>query len=170
MNDWVLYILLLVTMAGCLWLALLQLPGIWIMLIATAIYAYLTGGRYIGPWTLTTLAVVALVAETVETLAAAAGARRAGASKTAMLFSIIGAIVGGFTLTFIPIPVVGTLVGVCLGAFLGATLAEVAKGRSRVQSFRSGWGAAAGRLVGTIIKASGGAAMLLIAAIAGLPL
>jgi len=157
-------------MTVSLWAALLQLPGLWLMLACAGGYAYLTGSTHLGPRTLGVMLAIVLVAELIETFAAAGGARRAGASKTAMLASVIGAFIGGILFTLLPVPVVGTLLGVCVGAFIGAMAVEVAKGRGHKQSIRSGLGAAAGRLAGTLIKLALGAVVFLIAAVAALPL
>jgi hypothetical protein len=64
----------------------------------------------------------------------------------------VGAIGGSFA---IPIPVLGTIVGAAAGAGAGALLLERAGGKKTwMQSGKIGAGAAAGRLVATIIKSS----------------
>ncbi len=152
-----------------LWLAILQLPGLWLMLAMAAGYSWFTGGAHLGVIGLAVLLILALLAEAMETLMTAFGARKAGASKMAMILSIVGAILGGIFLSVVPIPILSTIIGVCLGAFLGAVVGEFAGGRDTKQSVLSGLGAAAGRLAGTLVKLGFGLVMLLTAAIIAFP-
>lgn len=169
MDVWALYIILLFAMLISLGLAVLQLPGVWMLLLFASGYAWLTDWSFIGPWTLVVLVAIAIGAEVIETLASAAGAGKAGASKRAMILSIVGALVGGIVFTFIAIPVIGTIIGVCVGACVGGAGGELWKGRTGGQAMRVGMGAAAGRLVGTVVKLSAGIVMFMIAAIAAIP-
>jgi uncharacterized protein YqgC (DUF456 family) len=166
--DWLLWAILVIASAGSLAMALVGFPGLWFMLLLAVGYGWGTSWMYVGPWTLGALLVMVIVAEAIETLASALGARRAGASKRAMLLSMVGAIVGGIVLTPV-LPVVGTIIGLCAGAFVGAVLGEVLKGRDQSQMVKSGLGAAAGRLAGTIVKVGIGTAMFVVVAWAALP-
>jgi uncharacterized protein len=168
-QEWVLYLLLLTAMVISLFLTILQLPGLWLILAFCAGYAWATGGAYIGVWTLVILLALAAVGEVLETLAAAAGAKKAGATKTGMLLAIVGAFVGGVVFTVLTVPVLGTLIGVCVGAFFGGFAGDVLRGRRQDQAVRSGIGAAIGRVFGTIIKVSFGVAMLLVASFMAIP-
>lgn len=169
--EWIYWLLLIIAAGSSLLLAIVGLPGLWLMLIVAVGYGWALGWMPIGPWTITALLVLAIAAEVVESMAAAAGAKQAGASKRAMVLSVVGAIVGGILLTgLIPIPVIGTIIGLCAGAFAGAVLGEVIKGRNRDQAVKSGLGAAAGRLAGTVVKLGIGLVMLMILAVATLPI
>ncbi len=171
MSDWAIYLLLLGGLAASLFVALLQLPGLWLMLLLAGGYVWATDGKHMGIGAFIIMLLIAIAAEIIETFAAAHGAKRAGAGKTAMALSIVGAIIGGIFLSFlVPVPVLGTLVGVCLGAFIGAAGGEAIRGGDANQSMKSGLGAAAGRLVGTVVKLGLGFVMVLVAAIAALPI
>ena len=167
--DWLLYLCLLIALLFGLLITLMTLPGLWLMLAATAGYAWLTHWSYIGWRTLTVLLVLALTADFLETAAAGAGAKRAGAGRRGLWGAIIGGILGGIFLTFIPIPIVSTLIGVCFGTFLGAMIAELSSGREVGRSAIIGVGAATGRLKGTFLKLGFGLLMLVIALGAALP-
>lgn len=171
--DWmhlVYYVALIALLFTGLFVNLLGLPGLWLMLASVAGYAVVTGwNRYVGWASLVTLLVLALLAEVVEFLAGSAGAKKAGGSKRGMIGAIVGGLLGGFFLTFIPIPIVSTIVGVCLGTFLGAWGAELMVGKEMDHSMQIGWGAAKGRLVGTLLKTMFGVAMLLVAMVAAWP-
>jgi uncharacterized protein YqgC (DUF456 family) len=65
---------------------------------------------------------------------------------------------------------VGTIAGACIGSFGGAFLVELGILRDVSHSTRVGVGAATGRLIGIIVKLWFGVLMLLVAAIACLPI
>src|SRR5207237_787471 len=146
------------------------LPGLWLMVAATAVYGLITRWAYLGFKTMFALILIALIAEVVETVAGGAGAKRAGASKRGIAGAIVGGLIGALVLSFlIPIPVIGTIVGACAGSLLGAMLVEISIGREVVHSLRVGVGAAKGRLLGIISKLAFGLLMLLIALYAAFP-
>lgn len=171
MLDWTYYASLLLLQFTGLLLAVLGLPGLWLMVGALGAFAWLTTWeRYVGWPAMVAVLVLALAAEGVEFVAGAAGSAKAGGSKRGMIGAIVGAIVGGIVLTgFIPIPVVGTVIGLCVGSFAGAFLVEVGIGREVDHSLRVGWGAAKGRFWGTVIKLGFGVVILLVAAVTALP-
>ncbi len=159
-----------------IWLGLtmLGLFGNWLM-IASALLALWWQWKPDGAWseqmfhpaTLMALVVLAVIGELLEFLLGAVGARKAGSSRFGALMALIGSVVGGIIGTFaIPFPVVGTLLGACGGAFAGALIGELVLGRQMGESLRSGGGAAAGRLLGTMGKLGVGLAIYLIIAIA----
>jgi uncharacterized protein YqgC (DUF456 family) len=163
MLDWLYYVLLATVLLTGLCLNLFSLPGNWLMLLAVAGYAWLTGWRYIGWITLLVLLVVAVAGEIVEFFAAGAGAKKAGGTIWGTIGALLGGLIGGFTLTgLVPIPILGTLVGLILGTFMGAMGAELLLGKGEVQSSAViGVGAAKGRFWGTIWKLAFGVVILI---------
>jgi len=122
---WLYYILTLVVMLTGMFLNILGLPGIWLMVGAVGVFAWITRTQqFIGTTSLIVLVVLAVLAEVVEFVAGSAGAKKAGGSKRAMMGAVIGALVGGIFLSVIPIPIISTIVGACLGAFIGAAVME----------------------------------------------
>ena len=162
MVDWLYYVLLALVLVTGLVLNLFALPGNWLMLLAVAGYAWLTDWRYVGWISLVVLLVVAIIAEVVEFFAAGAGAKKAGGTIWGTIGALLGGLVGGLTLTgLVPIPIIGTLVGLILGTFLGAMGAELLLGKGEVQSSAViGVGAAKGRFWGTIWKLAFGVVIL----------
>ena len=135
-------------------LSFLLLPGNWIMVITTILFAWWQWD--VQPFSALTLVVIALLAfvgEIIDLFAGIGGARRAGAGGRgaigALLGAMLGAIVGSFT---IPIPLIGTLLGACLGAGLLSGLMESRAGKRGDQSIRTGIGAGLGVLIGTTTK------------------
>jgi hypothetical protein len=177
MIDLELAILILVLLAGWL-MTVLSLPGNWVMVAATAVYAYFAPeGRFDVSWTAVgVLFGLAVLAELLEFAAGAVGATRVGGSKRgaalAILGSMLGAILGATLGTAIPIPLVGTMIGAVLGASLGALagamLGEAWKGRTLGETWKIGQAAFWGRFLGTVAKTMIASAMVVIAIVAAL--
>lgn len=164
-----LYIVLAALLLTGLALTIMTLPGLWLMVASAAGYALLTHFNFIGWKTLAVLLVWAGIAEVVELTSSGSGAKKAGGGKRGLWGALIGGIVGGIWLSFIPIPVISTLAGVCLGTFLGAMIGELSAGRRVHHSAWIGLGAAKGRLVGTFVKLGFGVVMLMITLVIGFP-
>lgn len=153
--------LLVVISTAALFLIPFGFPGTWMMALSTALLAWWQSEE--GMFSTTTvvgLFVLAALAEVTDLAAAAVGSRRAGGSRGGSWGGLLGGLAGAIAGTpLIPVPVLGTIIGGCLGAFLGAALVEWLSGRSLEPSLRSGGGAAAGRLAGTLVKLAAGVAM-----------
>lgn len=147
--------LLLINAAGVLMVAL-QLPGTWVMIAATAAFAWLRWGQEqfsYGWWTLAALLGLAILGELVEFAASALGSRQVGGSKRGAAISIATAIVGAILGSFlIPIPIVGTLIGAAIGAGAGASIGDKWAGRTWAETAQGFKGAALGKLSGAAVK------------------
>jgi len=92
------------------------LPGALVVYGGILLGAWIDGYARIPVWLLILLGVLAAAATTVDYLAAAAGARRAGASPRAMLGATLGTLAGIFSglwgLLFLP------LLGAAIGQYL----------------------------------------------------
>ena len=176
--EWTYYLwaLLLVVSCAIAWLLnLVTLPGNWLIVGGAALFAWLlpvNGDRGIAWKMVILLAAMAVVGEVVEFAAGAAGAAKQGASRRAIVLSMVGAIlgsVGGLAAGApIPIPMIGPLVmailGGAAGAFGGAYLGEAWKGRDEQARNAAGRGAFFGRIWGTAGKFAIGAIMLAVVA------
>ena len=171
--GWLLGILLLFVQFACWVLNWLGLPGNWCVLGAAGLYAWLgpTDSTVELGWpALAGLTVLALLGEFGEFAAGAMGAHKAGGSKRAAALAIVGSMVGGIAgmcvSVPVPVPVVAQLVGAFLfgglGAMIGAILGELWKGRDFDASVEVGKSAFWGRMIGIVIKAIAGLAMLLL--------
>jgi uncharacterized protein len=151
-----------------LFLSAVGLPGNWLMVVTTAAVAvWQWDSRMIGPWALAALFALALAGEAMEALSGAVATRRVGGSRKAALGAIAGGLLGGlFGTGLIPVPVLGTLIGVGAGAFVGATALEIIGGAPVDRSVRSGAGAAVGQSLGVLAKIAMGAAIWITAAVA----
>ena len=161
--------LLLVNAAGVVMVAL-QLPGTWLMLLATAAAAWwgwdpLPEHRWIGWSTLATLGVLALLGEVIEAVAGAMGSRKAGGTRRGALLAIVGGIAGAIGGTFLlPVPIVGTLIGASLGAGAGSMLGDAWAGRNFEAVWAAGKGAAIGKFAGSVGKLGIAVTMFFLAA------
>lgn len=150
----VVVVLLLFNAVGVLLVAL-QLPGTWLMLLATAVVAWWRwDSGLIGWWTLAALLGLAVLGEVVEFVAGAWGASRAGSSKRGAVLAIAGGVVGALLgMVFLAfIPIVGVLIGAAIGAALGTIAGDVWAGREWAMALRTGRGAAVGKFWGALGK------------------
>jgi uncharacterized protein YqgC (DUF456 family) len=150
------------------WVGILfGLPGTWLMVLVTALFKWWRPDEVLVSWTtLGVAAGLALLGEILEFALGAAGSRRAGGSRRAAALAIVGSLVGGVVGTVFPVPLIGTLIGACLGAFAGSLIGDVWAGRPLVPSLEAGWGAAVGRLWGTVSKLAIGATIAVVLALA----
>ncbi len=161
---------LLVLINTCsLFLIVLGLPGTWTMVLATAGLWWWQGEELVivSGWVVVVALVLAFVGEVIEFLSGAAGAKKAGGSRWGSVGAIVGALVGAILGTFlIPVPIVGSIVGMCGGAFAFAALLERIGGRTVEESLRSGQGAAVGRFLGILAKLAVGVAIWVVTGVA----
>jgi uncharacterized protein YqgC (DUF456 family) len=150
------------------WVGILfNLPGTWLMVLVTALLHWWQPAYIQVSWTMLGVgAGLAVLGEGLEFVLGAAGSRQAGGSKRAAALAILGSLVGGVAGTALPVPMVGTLIGACLGAFAGSLLGDVWAGRPLFPSVEAGWGAAVGRFWGTMAKLAIGALIVVLFALA----
>jgi uncharacterized protein YqgC (DUF456 family) len=163
-----LYAVVLTVLNLVFWIGILfGLPGMWLMVLVTAVLKWWQPGYVLVSWTVLGVAAgLAVLGEVLEFVLGAAGSRHAGGSKRAAALAIIGSLVGGITGTALPVPIVGTLIGACLGAFAGSLIGDLWAGRPLFPSFEAGWGAAVGRFWGTVSKLVIGGIIVVVLALA----
>jgi uncharacterized protein len=172
---WLLLFVILV-IAGWL-LTLFSLPGNWIIVLSSALFAWLVpandeSGIGMSWIAVLILVILAVVGEVIEFTAGALGASRAGGSKRGAVLAIFGSVIGALIGAFVglPIPVVGSVVAAILfagcGALVGAMLGEWWKGRDLAQALEVGQGAFWGRLLGALAKTTVASIMAVVAIVA----
>jgi uncharacterized protein YqgC (DUF456 family) len=142
--------IILLIVVNAFWLAMVffSLPGNWLMIITTILFALWQKGVF-SIYTIIAGIILAIVGEILEFFAGAGGAKAAGGGKKAMAAAIIGAIVGALAGTvIIPVPVFGTLIGSAFGAAIAVLMVEIKAGKEMKQSLKSATGAGLGRFVG----------------------
>jgi uncharacterized protein YqgC (DUF456 family) len=152
MLPWLYYLILALLLVGGLVLVAFTLPGLWLMTAAAAGYAALTHFNFVGKYTLIVLLALSLIAEVIDFGWGGVAAKQAGGGRPSVYGGLAGGILGGIFFTFIPIPIISTIVGICLGSFIGAAAMEMLWGRETVHSLQIGLGAAKGKLLGIVAK------------------
>lgn len=167
-------VLLVVANAAAWSTSFFTLPGNWLVVGLTVLFALLVpAGEGQGIHWVTVVVVVGLagLGELIEFGAGAAGAAKQGGSRRGMVLAIVGAVIGsvGGALVGVPIPWIGPLIGAvgggALGAFAGAYLGETWKGRSSQDRLNVSTGALVGRLLGTVGKLAVGTVIWVVVAV-----
>ncbi|MDD5011529.1 MAG: DUF456 family protein [Phycisphaerae bacterium] len=160
--------LILLAIVNAFWLALgfFALPGNWLMIITTILFA-LWQRSIFSVYTIIAAVILAIIGEIIEFLAGAGGAKAAGGGKNTMAAAIIGAILGAILGTvLIPIPILGTLLGASIGASLAVLIAERKSGKELKPSLKTAAGTGLGQIFGTGAKILVGLAIWLLFTIA----
>ncbi|MGA7827904.1 MAG: DUF456 family protein [Geobacteraceae bacterium] len=137
---WILAVVLV--LAGIVGTILPILPGVPLVFFGLVTAAWIDNFQRVGWEVLAFLAVVTVFSQLIDLLAAAKGAQKMGAGRTALLGATAGLVVG----LFFGIP--GLIIGPFLGGFLGEYLV---KGNVR-QSGKAGLGTWLGLLCGVVLK------------------
>ncbi len=151
---WLLAVALVV--AGLAGVVLPALPGVPLLFAGLVVAAWAEGFAHVGGATIAVLAALALLAWVADFLAGALGAKRFGASRSAVVGAALGTLAG----LFLGLP------GVLLGPFVGAVLGELLARRDLAQAGRAGFGAWLGLLLGVAAKLSLSFAMIGVFAVA----
>ena len=124
--------------------------GTLIILIGSILYALLTGFSIISMKALLIILTLYLCGEVLEYLFVILGAKKLGASNTAVAGAIIGGIIGAILgVAFFG---VGIILGTFLGIFLGAFLVELIIHKDLVRSLKAGAGGVIGRVGSIVVK------------------
>ena len=148
----VLYVLsALMIFLGLLGTVLPMLPGLPLAFLGMLLAAWAGDFGEISVFTVIVLGVLTVASLVVDLLASAWGAKRAGASKTAMLGAGLGGLVGMMLFN---------LPGLIIGPFVGAMAAELVKGKPLKQAGKIGVATWIGMTVGMVLNIGLAFAML----------
>jgi uncharacterized protein YqgC (DUF456 family) len=147
-------LLLIVACVAGLVLVPLGLPGLWLMLAAGAVHAWLAPPPALGWGVVAIGVVVAMIAEVLEFTLAARATQRWGGSRRAAWGSILGGFAGA--VVGVPVPIVGPVLGALAGAFAGALVGEWLWERDHRAATRAATGALIGRALGMAAKSMAG--------------
>ena len=145
---WTLAILLI--LVGMLGIVLPALPGVPLMFAGMVVAAAIDDFHRIGWLTLSVLGFLTVLAVVVEFAASALGAKRVGASRSAVWGALIGTVVG----LFFGLP------GLVFGPFIGAVVGELRFHGRLDQAGRVGIATWLGLIFGTLAKIAIAFAML----------
>ncbi len=131
--------LILLGLAG---IVLPVLPGTVLVLAGIVLGAWIDDFTRVGPLAVSAIAVLAIVGWATDYVAAILGAKRAGASRQALVGAALGTVVGLFM----------GFVGVLFMPFVGAVLGEWLARRDEVGAVRVGTATWIGLMVGLVVK------------------
>jgi uncharacterized protein len=132
-------LLVLIGLAGTF---LPALPGVPFVFAGMALAAYAGNFVEVSKVTILILGLMTIFAVLVDFLAASLGAKRAGASRWAVIGAAIGTLFGMFL----------GIVGLLFGSFLGAVIGELIATQNAQHATRAGIAAWIGLLIGTLFK------------------
>ncbi len=164
-------LLLILVLLACWAFTLMGMPGNWLMVAATTVYAILMPAQSpaaLGWKIVLALFVLAALGEIVELVAGALGAGKAGGGRRGALLALAGSMIGGILgmILGLPIPLVGSMLAsvffAALGAMAGAAIGEFGAGKSLDTSWKIAKAAFWGRLAGTLGKIILGALMIVV--------
>lgn len=128
---------------GLLGVFLPILPGIPLAYAGMVLAAWAGGFKEISVLVLILLGLLTLASVAIDFLASALGAKRAGASKLAVVGAALGSLIG---MIFFNLP------GLILGPFVGVMAVETAQGRSMREAGKIGFATWIGMAVGVALK------------------
>ena len=144
MNAEQVYYFLAATMVllGLIGVVLPALPGLPLVFAGMLLAAWAGDFQQIGWVTIAVLGLLTLLSLATDFFATAVGAKKVGASRKALIGSVLGAFAGLF---FFPI-------GLFVGPFVGAAIGELWHGREWRQAAKVGFGTWLGLALGAVLK------------------
>jgi uncharacterized protein YqgC (DUF456 family) len=142
----------LLIVAGFIGTILPGLPGVLLIYAGMLLGAWIDHFARIGWPTLLVLGVLTAMALVADLVASVMGARHVGASRQALIGSVLGGLLG---------PLLGLgLLGLLFGPFIGAVVGELLARRPIGAATRVGFGTWLGLLAGTLVKLALAVSML----------
>ena len=133
-------------------LSCLSVSGTWLVVVGTALTAVLRRGAFPGVWTVVVFVLLSALVEVAEALSGTWGVVRKGGSKAGGVAALVGGLAGGLVGTFLPPPLVGSVVGMLAGGFLLVYVVERRRLRVHGKAADIAWGAVVSRVLVTGLK------------------
>ena len=154
--NWLWIVALLLIIVGFAGTVLPALPGLPLIFGGLWLGAHIDQYAQVSGWVVVMLGIMTAGAMALDFLAGLLGAKRAGASKQALIGATVGAIVGLF------FGLIGIFVGPFIGAFVGEYLAQGKLG----EAGKVGFGTWLGIVAGAVVKIATAVLMMAIFAFA----
>ena len=149
-NITIVIVIALVTLLSFIFVWL-NLPGTFLLFLATIAIAYYTGFELISREMLYGFFAICLALELIEFLIGALMVKFFGGSTEASVMSVVGAVVGAIVGSFI-FPVIGSVIGLFVGSYLLTYITEKNKGKTAQQASEIAISATIGNILGKGIK------------------
>lgn len=137
---------LILLIVGILGIVYPALPGLPVMFLGALSIAYAHEFIYMAWWSLGAVFLIAVVGSVLDYIAGTLGAKFTGASKQALLGSLIGAFVGGV------LSLGGMWAMIFLGPLLGAAIGEYMDKKDLLKAGKVGIGTFIGFIAGVVAK------------------
>lgn len=134
---------IILNILGIIGIVVPALPGIILNYLALFLLYISRGEEVIGLNALITFGLLTLLVALLDYILPLAGAKKLGASRTGIIFAVIGMITG-----MIFFPPFGIFFGLLIGAFVG----ELIAGKSQSQAFKAGFVTFLGILTSMVVK------------------
>ncbi len=144
----------------------LSLSGTWAVLLATGLVAWVRWPAFPGLGTLGVFLLLCIGVEVLEAFAGTWGIQKRGGSKAAGWAALGGGFLGMILGSFIPVPILGTLIGMMIGSFGCAFLVEQAKMKKVNHAAHVAFGAVLAR-IGVIFLKVGITFVMILALLGG---
>lgn len=151
---------LILLVIGILGIVYPALPGLPLMFVGALLMAWAQDFGYMAWWSLGTILIISIVGSLLDYVAGTLGAKFTGASKQAIIGSVIGAIVGAL------LSLTGMLPAIFLGPLIGAALGEFIAKRDLLKAGKVGIGTFIGFIVGVMAKLACALIIVVIVALA----
>lgn len=149
--SFILYLLAgVLVVVGIAGIVLPALPGVPLVFVGLLLAAWAEGFTRIGWPTLLVLGVLTVISLVVDVLSTTLGAQKLGASRLALVGSVVGTVAGLFFMPW----------GLFIGPFAGALVGEYLHGRELGKATRVGIGTWLGIVLGVALKLGLAVAML----------
>ena len=144
-------LVVLLCVAGVV-LSCLGISGTWLVVAGAIIAAVIRKGVFPGLWTIIIFIVLAGLIEVVEAVAGAWGVKKRGGSTLAGFVAVAGGLIGLVLGTFIPVPVLGSLLGMLAGSFGLVFAVEQYRLKKAGQAASIAWGTVLARVFVILLK------------------
>lgn len=142
--HWLLFTISVLLMLPGLGLVFIPMvPSIAYMFVVALCFALVDGLSHINTFNLWILGGVVVISILIDQLSGILGAKYGGASRKALIFGFLGAIIGVFAIPFF---------GALVGLFAGILLAELFLNKSRDDAVRAATGALMGSATGIAVN------------------
>lgn len=135
-------IAVLLVILGLVGIIVPALPGPVLVFAGLFLAAWIDGFTKVGWLPLTLLGTLTALSFAADLLSTGAGAKKAGASKLAVIGAAVGTVIGIFF----------GLAGIVVGPFVGAAAGEFAANRDLVRAGKVGYGTLIGLVLGAALK------------------
>jgi len=140
--DWYWIVAVLLVLIGFIGLFLPVLPGIVFVFAGLLLAAWIDGFALVSETTMVIIGVFALMAWAIDFFASYFTAKKAKASKLALIGTLIGALLG----------ILGGVVGLIVGPIIGAAVGEFISRRNSSDATRVGLAAGLGFVLALVMK------------------